>query len=88
MPAVVINIDSAIVIVDMTSSTSFAANELARALAEQTSSIESFAIKEGGSTELEATADIQLLEGNTVEIYLTSQGYRVSSMIYHLSAMR
>lgn len=61
----------------MASSTNFAANELVRALAEQTFGIESFEIKEGNVTEHEATAEVQLLEGTTVEISLTSRGYQV-----------
>lgn len=56
---------------------SFAQNELILALSEQTFGIESYSMFLKSSTELEATAEIVLLEGIAVEVSLTSRGFQV-----------
>lgn len=64
------------------SSTPFASSELALALAEQTFGIQSYSMltKSGtAGTQLQASAELELLEGTQVEISLTSRGYQVSN---------
>lgn len=59
----------------MASPPNFASKELAQILAEQGSAIREYAIK--ATTELEASAEVQLLEGTVVVISLTARGYQV-----------
>ncbi len=68
----------------MASPPNFASKELAQILAEQGSAIRGYAIKEKSDTELEASAEVQLLEGTSVVIALTARGYQVCYKSYLL----
>ncbi|KAI0753896.1 hypothetical protein BC629DRAFT_1257103, partial [Irpex lacteus] len=59
----------------MASPPNFASKELAQILAEQGSAIRGYAIR--ANTELEASAEVQLLEGTAVVISLTARGYQI-----------
>lgn len=61
----------------MAAQDAFAQNELTLALSEQQFGIQSYSMILKSSTELEATAEVVLLEGTAVEIGLTSRGYQV-----------
>ncbi len=57
----------------------FPQSELQRSLSEESFGIKSFEFV--NVSELEATANVVLLEGNTIQISLTSRGYQVSGHI-------
>lgn len=67
----------------MSSPPNFASKELAQILAEQGSAIRGYAIKEKSDKELEASAEIYLLEGTSVVITLTARGYQVCYKLSH-----
>lgn len=66
----------------MTAQEPFAQSELALALSEQKFGIESYSMIMKSGTELEATAEVLLLEGMAVEVTLTSRGYQVSFVAF------
>ncbi|KAF4577352.1 hypothetical protein EYR40_009289 [Pleurotus pulmonarius] len=61
-----------------TTQKSFAADELSRALTEQSFGITSYRLETSASTLL-ASAVVTLLEGKTIRITLTSQGYHIEN---------
>ena len=63
----------------------FPQHELERALAEQSFGIKAFKLVDK-SSELEASATIQLLEGHWIQLTLTTYGYRVCALRFLIFA--